>query len=163
MRSKTDDKPIFYDLKTYLPETLLVKVDIASMANSLETRAPFLDYELAEMAFNIPFAIKDEERRDEVPAKKAGGASPSEGYHLSKEAGLRGAHRRVASRRPSKQPYGQSYQTGRTMAYQYIDHDYVMKLMDDYYSHNKPYGHRLWLVLSIRGLVREYTWPRHKI
>ncbi len=47
---KTDDRPVFFDLNVYLPDDLLVKMDIASMANSLETRAPFLDYELVELA-----------------------------------------------------------------------------------------------------------------
>ena len=42
------------DTHTYLPDDLLVKVDIASMANSLEVRAPFLDHELMTWAAGIP-------------------------------------------------------------------------------------------------------------
>lgn len=42
------------DIHTYLPDDLLVKVDIASMANSLETRAPFLDHKLMEWAATLP-------------------------------------------------------------------------------------------------------------
>ena len=42
------------DLHSYLPDDLLVKVDIASMANSLETRSPFLDHELMEWAARLP-------------------------------------------------------------------------------------------------------------
>jgi asparagine synthase (glutamine-hydrolysing) len=42
------------DTHTYLPDDLLVKVDVASMANSLEVRAPFLDHKLMEWAARIP-------------------------------------------------------------------------------------------------------------
>jgi asparagine synthase (glutamine-hydrolysing) len=45
---------LYLDMTTYLPEDILFKVDIASMANSLECRAPFLDYKLIEFAAGLP-------------------------------------------------------------------------------------------------------------
>ena len=42
------------DMTTYLPEDILFKVDIASMANSLECRSPFLDHKLIEFAATLP-------------------------------------------------------------------------------------------------------------
>ncbi len=38
------------DIGTYLPDDLLVKIDIATMAHSLEARSPLLDHELMEFA-----------------------------------------------------------------------------------------------------------------
>lgn len=45
------------DIHTYLPDDLMVKVDVASMAHSLETRAPFLDHELMTWAAALPEQI----------------------------------------------------------------------------------------------------------
>ena len=44
--------------ETYLPDDLLVKMDIATMAHSLEARSPFLDHELMEFAAALPAELK---------------------------------------------------------------------------------------------------------
>jgi len=48
----------YLDLKLYLQDDILVKVDRASMACSLEVRAPFLDYELVEFVMNLSSSLK---------------------------------------------------------------------------------------------------------
>ncbi|MDD8025183.1 MAG: asparagine synthase (glutamine-hydrolyzing) [Acidobacteriota bacterium] len=52
------DRIAYLDLKLYLQDDLLVKVDRMSMANSLEIRTPFLDYTFVEFAATIPSRLK---------------------------------------------------------------------------------------------------------
>jgi asparagine synthase (glutamine-hydrolysing) len=52
------DASMLTDIMTYLPNDLLVKVDIATMANSLEARSPFLDHHVIEFAASLPENLK---------------------------------------------------------------------------------------------------------
>ena len=57
----TDDplnRQLYADLQVYLNDDILVKVDRMSMATSLETRAPFLDMDVMELAFSMPGHLK---------------------------------------------------------------------------------------------------------
>jgi asparagine synthase (glutamine-hydrolysing) len=59
------------DFENYLPEDILVKVDRASMLNSLEIRAPFLDYRIIEFAFSrIPTSLKANTSNKKIILKK---------------------------------------------------------------------------------------------
>ena len=59
------------DVERYLPDDLLYKADIASMANSLELRAPFLDYQLAELALGLPDHLKLQGSTGKVALRQA--------------------------------------------------------------------------------------------
>ena len=52
------DRMLYFDNHTYLPDDLLVKMDIASMHCGLEARSPLLDHELAEFCAGLPLNQK---------------------------------------------------------------------------------------------------------
>jgi asparagine synthase (glutamine-hydrolysing) len=59
------NRQLYADLTIYLADDILTKVDRMSMATSLETRAPFLDVDVMELAFSMPsrFKLRDRERK----------------------------------------------------------------------------------------------------
>ena len=70
----TDDhlsKVLYTDIKTFLPGGILTKVDRMSMANSLETRAPILDYRVVEYAATIPSSLKLKDKETKYILKKS--------------------------------------------------------------------------------------------
>jgi len=52
------NRSLYFDLTSYLPGDILVKLDRAAMAHGLETRPPFLDRDLVEFALSLPATMK---------------------------------------------------------------------------------------------------------
>ena len=65
------DRAFHFDVTHYLPGDILVKVDRAAMAHGLETRAPFLDRDLAELALSLPASLKVDETRGKLVLREA--------------------------------------------------------------------------------------------
>jgi asparagine synthase (glutamine-hydrolysing) len=92
------------DMRSYLPGDLLVKVDIASMVNSIETRSPLLDHNVIEFAASIPYEyrMKNGEpkhvlrqiARDLVPAQLID--RPKMGFAIPRAEWLRGPLREMS-------------------------------------------------------------------
>lgn len=59
------DQSCYVDMKTWLVDDILVKVDRSSMAHSLEVRSPFLDHQLVEFAAQLPhhWKLKSREKK----------------------------------------------------------------------------------------------------
>lgn len=65
------ERAIAADVLAYLPGDLLVKMDIATMACSLEARAPLLDHELVELVASLPRHYKVDARRTKIVLRRA--------------------------------------------------------------------------------------------
>ena len=63
------NRSLYVDVKSYLCDNILTKVDRMSMAVSLEARVPFLDRELVELAFRIPSQYKVDRGKTKVLLK----------------------------------------------------------------------------------------------
>jgi asparagine synthase (glutamine-hydrolysing) len=65
------DRMLEVDAQTYLPSDLMVKMDVATMANSLEARSPFTDHKLMELAAALPPELKLDGRNHKRILKSA--------------------------------------------------------------------------------------------
>lgn len=89
---------LYVDLKSYLVDNCLVKVDRMSMACSLEARVPLLDHELVELAFRVPWELKVSRGRTKVLLKRVAARRlpretvyrPKEGFSIPMKNWLRG-------------------------------------------------------------------------
>jgi asparagine synthase (glutamine-hydrolysing) len=77
------------DFKNYLSEDILVKVDRASMANSLEVRAPMLDRDIIEFAYNqVPSKFKANSKERKILLKKLGEKLLPKNYNYKRKQGF---------------------------------------------------------------------------
>ena len=98
------------DVQTYLPDDLLVKMDIATMASSLEARSPLLDHELMEFAASLPASCKLRGREKKVALRAALRGwvpdeildAPKRGFRLPLADWFRGELARLCARRAAR-------------------------------------------------------------
>ena len=143
------------DSVTYLPGDILVKVDRAAMSASLETRAPFLDRRVVELAWRLPLGAKIDGRigkrilRDilcrHVPRKLQ--ERPKQGFAIPLDRWLRGDLREWAETLLGSE---QIVATG------VFDPRKVQDLWQDHQLMRDNVGPRLWAILTIQSWLLHY-------
>ena len=136
------------DLHTYLPDDLMVKVDVASMAHGLETRSPLLDHVLLEWAASIPAEVKMAGGRTKALFKRAMKPYlPREviyrkkmGFGMPIDEWLRGELKPLAYDTLLSQP---ARERG------VMRPDYVRLLLDEHCSGRRNHHTRLWALLML--------------
>jgi asparagine synthase (glutamine-hydrolysing) len=136
------------DAALYLPDDLLVKVDIASMAHALEARSPFLDHELMEFAATMPFDLKIRGRVKKYILKRALGNllpqtilhRPKMGFGVPIDRWLRGELRELlADTLLSPRALGRGYFTAAV----------VRRMVDEHVRGRASWHYLLWTLLML--------------
>lgn len=142
------DASLLTDTMTYLPNDLLVKMDIASMTVSLEARSPFLDHHLMEFAASLPEQLKlrrmttkyllKKVLKDLVPtenltrAKMGFGVPIGHWFRGSMQAFLR-----------------ETVLSEKALGRGLFDKDKVKQIVDQHVSGKMNHEHRLWSLLML--------------
>lgn len=136
------------DCEHLMPDDLLVKMDIASMAYSLEARAPFLDHALFDEANHIPSDVKlrrgqtksllRESFADVLPAEIL--EAPKRGFEIPVASWLRG---------PLRSLVGDLLLSERTPLKPFLRHSAVSKLVVEHQSRHADRAMQLWTLLSL--------------
>ena len=143
------------DTNVYLPTDLLVKVDITSMAHSLEVRSPLLDRDLTEFVASLPSSLKVRRLTTKYLLKKAAAGlvppanlrRPKRGFAVPIAQWLRSDLREFASDhlRPSR------LATAGLVRQEAID-----SLLAAHLSGSGNYAHHLWVLLMLELWYRTF-------
>jgi len=136
----------YLDLKLYLQESILVKVDRASMACSLEVRAPFLDYEMVEFVMGLPSEWKLKGFTPKYLLKKAMAnwlpaeviKRPKKGFGVPIAKWVKG---------PLKELFGDLLSFDRIKREGFLNSEYVNDLLQDHLVNRKDNRKQLWTLL----------------
>jgi asparagine synthase (glutamine-hydrolysing) len=141
------------DYQWYVPGDLLVKMDIASMACSLEARSPFLDHQVIEFCAALPAAVKTDGRARKIvlPAAFHGLLPeaildrPKQGFSMPLRAWLRGPLAALARDLLVDQPRG---------VQEFFDLAAIRRMFDARVSGRRNHAHRLWALMLVAQWYR---------
>lgn len=152
------DQIAYLDHKIYLADDILAKVDIASMANSLEARSPFLDFRLVELVASLPESMKvDGNSTKRLLRRALHGIVPDKILHRPKMGFGPPMDKWL---REDLFPMAQDLLLdSRAQQRNLFNHHVVVDLLERHHTNLAHYGYHLWLLLIFELWCRTYLDP----
>jgi asparagine synthase (glutamine-hydrolysing) len=144
----------YVDIKTYLVDNILTKVDRMSMASSIEARVPLLDYRIVEFAVNLPAHMKLYRGRTKVILRRAMADrlpamilhKPKQGFSIPLKNWLRGPLRPLMTDLLS---------ADRVRDRGYFQPNCIMRWVAEHLNGRANHSHRLWALMVLE------LWHQH--
>jgi asparagine synthase (glutamine-hydrolysing) len=135
---------LYVDMKTYLAERMLVKMDRASMAHGLEVRNPFLDHRLIEFLATVPSTWKLRNGEKKYILKKAMAKRlpreilrrPKQGFDIPVDHWFR---------TKLKTSFDALLLDPSTALFDYFDRSFLEQLWREHISGRRNHGNKLWI------------------
>ncbi len=149
------DAALAVDTSFYLPNDLLVKMDICTMAHGLEARAPLLDHQLMEFLASLPGQMKVKGRSLKHLLKETQKGiftqqhlqRPKQGFSIPVGRWFRG---------PLKEWMSGILLSSQAQIHQLILPERLKNLVSRHISGEKDYGHHLWTLLMLELWLQHY-------
>lgn len=152
------EKMMFSDFHLYLPEVLTVKMDIATMANSLEARSPFLDHKLIETVAGFPAGLKMRRGISKYILKKRLKGFLPERILKRKKMGF-GLPVGVWFQRELKDYIREILLSEQALRRPYFDRECVRRMVEEHISGKVLHTTRLWCLLNLELWHRVFVDP----
>jgi asparagine synthase (glutamine-hydrolysing) len=148
-------KMMFWDVKNYMMDDVLVKVDRATMSTSLEARSPLLDYRLFEYVWSLPiqYLVNGEEGgkllmksllEDYLPQEVLN--QPKSGFRIPIGQWLKG---------PLKS-WAEKLIYSNNGSYQYINKNYVESIWHDHLNGKGNWEDELWTIMMFQSWYKKF-------
>jgi asparagine synthase (glutamine-hydrolysing) len=146
------------DATHVLPDDFLVKMDIATMANSLEARSPFIDHVLVELAVSLPDKLRAsafqtkpllrELARERLPAALV--KAPKRGFEVPMASWIRNELRGLVQ---------DALLSSDARSRAVVRPDAVRRLVVEHMSERRDHAMRLWALLNLEWWLRSERAP----
>ncbi len=144
-----------HDLLTYLPDDLLVKADIASMANSLELRSPMLDHEVISLGLSLGVDCKVRRRRGKAILRDAFADLLPKGVFARRKRGF-GVPVHNWLRNELRETLRETLLDGPLIERDWMARIPLERMIDNHLADQADHRHRLWALLWLgRWMIKE--------
>lgn len=142
------------DMKTYMVDSILTKVDRASMMNSLEVRVPILDHKFAELTFRIPSNLKLKGNEQKYIFRQAMKKylpdkifnSPKRGFTVPLS---------VWFKEELEEYVKDTLLSGNPLLSNYLDKNFVKEIVEDNKSGMRDFSSRIWSLLCFEEWLKQ--------
>jgi len=156
LSSNLTDSLLSVDTRTYLPDDLMAKVDIATMAEGLEARSPLLDHEVLEFAASLPADFKVRGKETKWLMKEATSPwlerdvryRPKMGFGVPIDSWFRG---------PLRDYLGDTLLSRSSLERGYFKQDALRGLLDEHVSGRSDHRYQLYALLALEEWHRMFV------
>jgi len=134
------------DIRSYLVDDILTKVDVVSMQNSLEVRVPFLDHKFVELTLKIPSRYKMHNHEQKFIFKKALSPYLPASVLRHKKQGF-SVPFNLWFKKDLKEYVDDRFLAAHSRLSDYLNMDYVRNVVNDHRSGGRDFNTKIWSIL----------------